>query len=436
MIKVGVIHSTSGHMGWSERPLINAALMAIAEINASGGLLGRQIDPVIHETDSTPESFAAGARKLLKDGVCSIFGCYTSESRIAVRDVLEEQAQEGKPNLLWYPVQYEGYEKSQFIIYTGPTANQQIMAAVRWWCLHRKPQNILLLGSNYVFPKVANELIEAVVNAFDFKPKFVKDTKNQDDNFYKPLGATDFNSVVDVIKEQMPAGERNVIFNTINGDSNLSFFRQLLDKEVTSDRVPVMSFSLPESRISSIGTRAMAGHFIACSYFNCIDSKANKHFVQDYEKRYPRQRITDDATEAAYFQVHLFAEAVRGAGSDDPMDIRKAALDPNDPLDYDAPSGKVKIDPDTQHCWRTSRIGEINHEGKISLNDIVWSSGDPMYPLPYPWGVKMGGLEAKYQIKPEPLRSVELDPMELGEVSDQEGPVEEPETVEFSTTGM
>ncbi|OSX55470.1 urea ABC transporter substrate-binding protein [Anoxybacillus ayderensis] len=363
-VKVGILHSLSGTMAISEVSLRDAELMAIEEINESGGLLGKKIEPVIEDGASDWPTFAEKAKKLLqKDKVVTIFGGWTSASRKAMLPVVEQNN-----GLLWYPVQYEGMESSPNIFYTGATTNQQIVPAVSW-LLQNKGKKFFLLGSDYVFPRTANKIIKAQLKAEG--GQLVGEE-------YTPLGHTDYSTIISKIKDVKP----DVVFNTLNGDSNVAFFKQLKDAGITAKDLTVMSVSIAEEEIRGIGGDVLAGHLAVWNYFQSTDTPENKIFVEKYKKKYGKDRVTDDPIEAAYFAVHLWAEAVKKAGSFDVDKVKKAA----DGIEYKAPGGTVKIDGETQHTWKIVRIGEIQPDGQFKE---VWNSGEAVKPDPYlksyPW---------------------------------------------------
>jgi len=359
-IRIGLLHSLVGTMSMSEEPLVQAATMAIAEINQKGGVLGRKIVPIIEDGSSDPETFARKARKLIDDDkVCSVFGCWTSASRKAVLEVVED-----RENLLWYPVQYEGYERSKNCIYTGATVNQQILPAIDW-CLETQGwRRFFLVGSDYVFPRMANMIIRLHLR----KRGDVVGEK------YVNLGDWNFKSVLETIKRSKP----DVVLNTVNGDSNIAFFRQLHEEKIGPDKVPVFSFSIAEVELRHIGTQFTAGHYCGWNYFQSIDTPENRRFVRAFKRRYGLERVTDDPIEAAYFQVHLFAEAVRKAHSTNVGAIRTAALG----LEYGGPGGLVRIDRENQHIWSEARIGRIRTDGQF---DIIWKSESLIRPDPFPY---------------------------------------------------
>ncbi|WP_429637586.1 urea ABC transporter substrate-binding protein [Anoxybacillus kestanbolensis] len=363
-VKVGILHSLSGTMAISEVSLRDAELMAIEEINEAGGLLGKKIEPVIEDGASDWPTFAEKAKKLLqKDKVATIFGGWTSASRKAMLPVVEQNN-----GLLWYPVQYEGMESSPNIFYTGATTNQQIIPAVSW-LLENRGKKFFLLGSDYVFPRTANKIIKAQLKA---------EGGELAGEEYTPLGHTDYSTIISKIKEVKP----DVVFNTLNGDSNVAFFKQLKDSGITAKDLTVMSVSIAEEEIRGIGGDVLAGHLAVWNYFQTTDTPENKAFVEKYKKKYGEDRVTADPIEAAYFAVHLWAEAVKKAGSFDVDKVKKAA----DGIEYKAPGGTVKIDGETQHTWKIVRIGEIQPNGQFKE---LWNSGEAIKPDPYlksyPW---------------------------------------------------
>jgi urea transport system substrate-binding protein len=357
-VKVGILHSLSGTMAISEVSLRDAELMAIEEINAAGGVLGKQIEPIIEDVASDWPTFAEKARKLLQqDKVATIFGGWTSASRKAMLPVVEQNN-----GLLWYPVQYEGMEKSPNIFYTGATTNQQIVPAVDWM-LENVGKNIFLVGSDYVFPRTANKIVNAQLEAKGGTAVAEE---------YTPLGHTDYNTIINKIKTAKP----DVIFNTLNGDSNVAFFKQLQDAGISADDIPVLSVSVAEEEIRGIGTNVLEGHYAAWNYFQTTDTPENKTFVEHYKAKYGEDRVTGDPIEAAYIAVYLWAEAVDKAGSFDVEKVKKAS----DGIEFNAPGGVVKIDGETQHIYKTVRIGEVQADGQFKE---VWNSGEQVKPDPY-----------------------------------------------------
>jgi urea transport system substrate-binding protein len=357
-IKVGILHSLSGTMAISEVSLKDAEMMAIEEINAAGGVLGKKIEPVIEDGASDWPKFAEKAKKLLQnDKVATVFGCWTSASRKAVLPVFE-----ANNGLLWYPVQYEGMESSPNIFYTGAAPNQQIVPAVEW-LLKNKGKKFFLLGSDYVFPRTANKIIKAQLKAMG--GELVAEE-------YTPLGHTDYSTIVNKIKTAKP----DVVFNTLNGDSNVAFFKQLKDAGITSKDITTLSVSIAEEEIRGIGAENMKGHLVSWNYYQTTDTPENKEFVRKYKAKYGENRVTDDPIEAAYIQVYLWAEAVKKAGSTDVAKVKEAAKG----LEFKAPEGLVKIEGENQHLWKPVRIGEVQEDGLIKE---IWSTGESVKPDPF-----------------------------------------------------
>jgi urea transport system substrate-binding protein len=358
VIKVGILHSLSGTMAISETSLRDAELLAIKEINENGGVLGKKIEPIVEDGASDWPTFAEKASKLLQqDEVATIFGGWTSASRKAMLPVVEENN-----GLLWYPVQYEGMEDSPNIFYTGAAPNQQIVPAVKW-LLDNRGTKFFLLGSDYVFPRTANAAIKAQLEAQG--GELVGEE-------YTPLGHTNYNTIIAKIKNDKP----EVIFNTLNGDSNVAFFKQLKNAGITSDEITVLSVSIAEQEIIGIGADVLEGHLASWNYFQTTDTFENEEFVKKYKEEYGEDRVTDDPIEAAYFQVYLWAKAVEEAGTTDVEKVKEAAKD----LEFQAPGGTVKIDGENQHVYKTVRIGEVQSDGQFKE---LWNSDSPVKPDPY-----------------------------------------------------
>ena len=358
-IKVGILHSLSGTMAISETSVVDATRMAIEEINEAGGVLGRQIEPIVVDGASDWPTFAAEAERLItKEQVSVIFGCWTSASRKTVKPVLEKHN-----HMLFYPVQYEGIEQSPNIVYTGAAPNQQIIPAVKWVFDHLG-KRVFLVGSDYVFPRTANAIMKDQMAALGGEILGEE---------YILLGSSDVKGAVQKIVETKP----NAILNTINGDSNVAFFRELRAAGVTPDKIPTMSFSIAEDELRTLGVKEMVGNYAAWNYFQSIDTKANQDFVKRFKKKYGAHRVVDDPMEAGYFGVYLWKQAVEEAGSDSVGAVRKAIANQS----FAAPEGVVFVDPDNNHTWKTVRIGKIRDDGEFQ---IVWSSEKPVRPVPYP----------------------------------------------------
>lgn len=357
-IKVGILHSLSGTMAISETTVVEAEQMAIAEINAAGGVLGKQIEAVVEDGASDWPTFAEKAEKLIdQDQVVTVFGCWTSASRKAVKDVFES-----RNHMLWYPVQYEGQECSRNIFYTGAAPNQQIEPAVDW-LLENKGQEFFLVGSDYVFPRTANTIIKEQLRAKGGT------TVGED---YLPLGNTEVTGIITKIRQALPNG--GVIFNSLNGDSNVAFFKQLQGSGLTPDLYPVMSVSIAEEEVRQIGREFLIGHYASWNYFQTVDTPENKIWVEAFKAKHGQNRVTNDPMEAAYTMVYLWKQAVEQAGTADDLEaVRAAAIGQQ----LQAPHGLVTINPN-HHLSKTVRIGQVRDDG---LFDIIWSSDGPVEPL-------------------------------------------------------
>ncbi|MBD2576095.1 urea ABC transporter substrate-binding protein [Oscillatoria sp. FACHB-1406] len=359
-IKVGILHSLSGTMAISETTVVDAEMLAIEEINKAGGVLGKQIEPIKEDGASDWDVFKEKAEKLIdKDKVVTIFGCWTSASRKAVLDTFES-----KNHMLWYPVQYEGQECSKNVFYTGAAPNQQIEPAVDW-LLKNKGKKFFLVGSDYVFPRTANTIIKEQLKAKG------GETVGED---YLPLGNTEVTPIITKIRQALPDG--GVIFNTLNGDSNVAFFKQLKGAGITPEKYPVMSVSVAEEEVRQIGTEFLKGHYASWNYFQTVDTPENKKFVEAFKAKYGADRVTNDPMEAAYIMVYLWKQAVEKAGTADDLEkVRAAAVG----QELAAPEGKVKMFPN-HHISKTVRIGEVQDDG---LFKIVWSTDAPLEPQPW-----------------------------------------------------
>ncbi|MGI9033952.1 MAG: urea ABC transporter substrate-binding protein [Acidimicrobiales bacterium] len=357
-IKVGILHSLSGTMAISEVSVKDAELLAIDEINAQGGVMGKKLVPVIEDGASDWPTFAEKAQKLISvDKVAAVFGGWTSASRKAMLPVFERNKA-----LLYYPVQYEGLESSPYIFYTGATTNQQIVPGLDYLKSQGKTK-LFLLGSDYVFPRTANKEIKAYAKANGM------DIVGEE---YTPLGATEYTTIINKIKDAKP----QAVFNTLNGDSNVAFFKQLKDAGISASALPVISVSVAEEEVRGIGADNIAGQLTAWNYYQTTSSPANSAFVSAYKARYGANRVTDDPIEAGYTQVKLWAAEVAKAGSTNPEKVKAAAGG----ITFDAPEGTVTVNGENHHISKTARIGVVQPDGLIKE---VWSSGGPIQPDPY-----------------------------------------------------
>ena len=357
-IKVGILHSETGSMAVSEQPVMQAELMAIEELNQKGGVLGHIIVPVEEDGMSNSAVFAAKAEKLIsEEGVVTIFGCWTSDSRKAVRNVVEAHY-----NLLWYPLQYEGMEASPNIMYMGAAPNQQIVPAIDY-CFENFGKRMYLIGSDYVFPHTANRIIRAQL-------KFLGGTVAGEK--YVDMEEEDFTEVIQDIIKQKP----DVIINTVNGESNIAFFEQLHEAGISSSDIPVMNFSVGESEIEAIGVENIAGDYMAWTYFEHMDSNKNRRFVSNFKEEYGSKTRLGDPVEAGYIAVYMWAAACKKAGSFDTEAVRIAAKG----LSFVAPEGIVTVEGSNQHLNKKVRIGRVKDDGLI---EEVWASSALVRPDPY-----------------------------------------------------
>lgn len=369
-VKVGLLHSLTGSMAISEKSVRDAEVLAIKEINAAGGVNGKQIEYVEEDGASEPSTFATKAEKLIdSEGVSTIFGCWTSSSRKAVKPIVEEYG-----SLLWYPVQYEGMESSSNIVYTGAAPNQQIVPAIDY-LLDQGYKKFFLLGSDYVFPRTANMIINAQLEA-----KGAEAVGEE----YADMDQTDFAAIISKIESAKP----DVIINTLNGTGNVSFFKQMSEKNYTSNDYMTMSFSIAEEEVATIGADILKGHMVSWNYYQTTDTEKNKEFVKAYKDAYGENRVTSDPAEAAYDAVYLWKAACEKADSFEPEDVIKAVE--SGEISFDAPEGTVTIQGDNHHLVKPVRIGQVGDDGLI--NEIY--ATDPVAPDPYlstyDWAVKAG----------------------------------------------
>jgi urea transport system substrate-binding protein len=350
-IKIGILHSLTGTMSISENTVVDSVLLAIEEINGKGGILGMKIEPILEDGASDWPTFSEKAQTLIdSDQVSAVFGCWTSASRKAVLPVFEF-----KDHLLFYPVQYEGQECSKNIFYTGAAPNQQITPAVQWLAKQYPGKDFFLIGSDYVFPRTANAIIRNQVTG-EIKQKSMEQ--------YIQLGSSEVDSIFTNIKSFLPNG--GIIFNTLNGDTNLAFFKKYKELGFTIDKYPTLSVSISEEEIKSMGIDLLVGHFAAWNYFMTVESEANKQFITAFQNKYGKDRVINDPMEAAYIAVYIWKQAVEQAKSLDLKEVRKAVMG----QEFNAPEGKVKMG-NNHHLSKYVRIGKVNAKG---LFDIVMES--------------------------------------------------------------
>jgi len=355
---VGQLHSATGTMAISETGSIQAEQLAIDQINAMGGVLGRKIKVIKEDGASDWPTFAEKAQKLIsEDRVAATFGCWTSASRKAVKPVFEKNK-----SLLFYPVQYEGLEESPYIFYTGATTNQQIIPALDYLKSQGK-KRIYLVGSDYVFPRTANKEIKAYAKANGM-------TVLGED--YAPLGSTEFSTIANKVK----ASKADAVFNTLNGDSNVAFFKEYKSAGLTAKGMPVVSVSIAEEEALSMGPDLVKGSYAAWNYFQTLDSPENAKFIAAYKAKYGAEKVTSDPMMHGYVDVYIWKAAVEKAGSFDPAKVRAAAVT----LDaIPTPLGPVKFVANNS-LVQTGYIGQLDSAGKFK---VVWHSPAPIEPEPY-----------------------------------------------------
>jgi urea transport system substrate-binding protein len=368
-VKVGFLNSRSGTMAISENTVYDALVMAKDEINAAGGVNGKQLSVVAEDGASEPTTFAEKAQKLISsDCVAAVFGGWTSASRKAMLPVFE-----GNNSLLFYPVQYEGLEASKNIFYTGATTNQQIIPALEYLKSEGK-KSVYLVGSDYVFPRTANKEIKAWAAANGMEVLGEE---------YTPLGSTDFATIVNKVK----AADADAVFNTLNGDSNVAFFKEYTNAGLTAAAMPVVSVSIAEEEVKGIGASNLKDQLTAWNYYQTIDSPENTTFVAAFKAKYGADRVTSDPMEAAYTSLYLYKGMVEKAKSFAVADLQAAAGG----VSFDAPEGKVTVNGENHHIAKTALIGKIQPNGLI---DTIWSSDGPIEPDPflstYDWAKNLG----------------------------------------------
>ena len=362
-IKLGILHSLSGTMAISETSCKDASVLAMEEINAKGGVLGRKLEPVIVDGASDWPLFAEKAKELLlKHKVAATFGCWTSSSRKSVLPVFEENN-----GLLFYPVQYEGEEQSKNVFYTAASPNQQLVPAAQYM-LDQGSTKFVLLGTDYVFPRTANMVLKAFL-----KSKGIPDANVLEE--YTNFGHKDYQTIVAKIKELAKGGGACVL-STINGDSNVPFYKEFANQGLTSSDCPIMAFSVAEDELRAMEVPPLVGHLAAWNYFMSIDTPENKTFISAFQARYGKERVTDDPIEAAYYGVYVWAKAAELAKSIEVDKVREKVYG----LEFDAPGGKKSMHPTNQHTMKPVYIGEILKTGQFK---VVWKSKGLVEPDSY-----------------------------------------------------
>ena len=384
-IKVGILHSLSGTMAISETALKETALMTIAEINAAGGVMGKQLEAVVVDPASNWPLFAEKARQLLtKDKVAVTFGCWTSVSRKSVLPVYKELN-----GLLFYPVQYEGEELEKNVFYTGAAPNQQAIPAVEYLMSKDggEAKRFVLLGTDYVYPRTTNKILRAFLHS-----KGVKDEDIMED--YTPFGHSDYQTIIAKIKKFASEGKKTAVVSTINGDSNVPFYKELGNAGLKATDVPVVAFSVGEEELRGVDTKPLVGHLASWNYFMSIKNAENTKFVKMYRDWAKKQNlpnadkvVTNDPMEATYIGIHMWKQAVEKAKSTDTDKVIAAMAGQT----FKAPSGIMsKMDEKNHHLHKSVFIGEVKADGQFN---VVWKTKGPV--KAQPWSPYIAGNDKK-----------------------------------------
>jgi urea transport system substrate-binding protein len=359
-IKIGVLHSLSGTMAISEVSLRDVVLMAAEEINARGGVLGRKLLPVVVDPASNWDLFAEKAKQLLlQDKVAVVFGCWTSVSRKSVLPVFENNN-----GLLFYPVQYEGEECSKNVFYTGATPNQQLIPGAEYLMSKEGGayKKFYLLGTDYVFPRTANKILRAFLLARGIPADSIAEE-------YTPFNHQDYQTIVGKIK-RFSSGGSAAVLSTINGDSNVPFYKEFANQGMRAENAPIMAFSVAEDELRGMDTSSLVGHLAAWNYYQSVESPQNAKFVNAF-KAYAKKsnlpggdkRVTDDPMEAAYLGVYVWKQAVEKAKTIDVDPVRKAVYG----QEFLAPGGKIRMHENNHHAYKPVLIGEILKNGQFKV---------------------------------------------------------------------
>jgi urea transport system substrate-binding protein len=373
-IKVGVLHSLSGTMAISETVLKDVTLMAIDEINAKGGVLGKKLEAVVVDPASNWPLFAEKARQLLtQDKVAVVFGCWTSVSRKSVLPVFEELN-----GLLFYPVQYEGEELSKNVFYTGAAPNQQAIPAVEYLLSKEGggAKRFVLLGTDYVYPRTTNKILRAFLHSKGIEDKDI-------DEKYTPFGHADYQTIVADIKK-FSAGGKTAVVSTINGDSNVPFYKELGNAGLKATDVPVVAFSVGEEELRGVDTKPLVGHLAAWNYFMSIKNPVNDAWKKEWAayakaKKLPNadKPLTNDPMEAAWIGIHMWKQAVEKVKSTDVDKVIAAMAGQT----FKAPSGITStMDPKNHHLHKAVFIGEVKADGQFN---VVWKTKGPIKAQPW-----------------------------------------------------
>ncbi|MFL5164272.1 MAG: urea ABC transporter substrate-binding protein [Microvirga sp.] len=350
-IKVGVLHSLSGTMAISETTLKDVMLMLIEEQNKKGGLLGKKLEAVVVDPASNWPLFAEKARELISQNkVSAVFGCWTSVSRKSVLPVFKELN-----SVLFYPVQYEGEESERNVFYTGAAPNQQAIPAVDYLAKEEKVERWVLAGTDYVYPRTTNKILEAYLKSKGVKAEDIMIS-------YTPFGHSDWQTIVADIKKFGSAGKKTAVVSTINGDANVPFYKELANQGVKATDIPVVAFSVGEEELAGIDTKPLVGHLAAWNYFQSVDTPDNKAFIEKW-KTFTKndKRVTNDPMEAHVIGFNMWVKAVEKAGTTDPDKVIDAIVGVEVP---NLTGGVSKMLPN-HHITKPVLIGEIKDDGQF-----------------------------------------------------------------------
>jgi urea transport system substrate-binding protein len=362
-VTVGQLHSATGTMAISETGSIQAEQLAIDQINAMGGVLGRKIKVIKEDGASDWPTFAEKARKLLvSDHVAAVFGCWTSASRKAVLPVFEKEN-----GMLYYPTFYEGLEQSKNVIYTGQEATQQIIWGLDWAKKEKKAKTFFLVGSDYIWPRTSMKIARKHIENFQ-KGSIVGEE-------YYPLGHTNFNSLINKIKLKKP----DCVYCAVVGGSNVAFYKQLKAAGINAKKQFLLTISVTEDEVLGIGGENVEGFYSSMKYFQSLNNPNNIAFVKAFKAKYGQNAVIGDVTQAAYLGPWLWKATVEKAGS---FDVDKIAAASAGIELKTAPEGYVKIHPN-HHLWSKARIGLAQLNGQFK---VVAESPSLIEPNPFPKG--------------------------------------------------
>ena len=356
-IKVGILHSLSGTMAISETTLKDAMLMLIEEQNKKGGVNGKMLEAVVVDPASDWPLFAEKARELIEgEGVDVVFGCWTSVSRKSVLPVFEELN-----SLLFYPVQYEGEESQRNVFYTGAAPNQQAIPAVDYLMENEEVERWVLAGTDYVYPRTTNKILEAYLQAKGVAPEDIMIN-------YTPFGHSDWQTIVSDIKAFGSAGKKTAVVSTINGDANVPFYKELGNQGISAEDIPVVAFSVGEEELAGLDTGPLVGHLAAWNYFMSVESDENDEFIEAWTGFIgDEDRVTNDPMEAHYIGFNMWVEAVEKAGTTD----ADAVIDSIIGVSVPNLSGGFSTMMPNHHITKPVLVGEIQDDGQF---DIVWET--------------------------------------------------------------